>query len=379
MAQTDTYANKRGSQVSGSLLILACGIFLGSLFYSKQSSSQETPKPAVSLEDVNRAYLEASKDARAAVTMIDVRQTRIIFGQKDEWKLSLSGTVWDEDGHIVTVARGLKAGSQIFVKPVDTLGGTLKEVEATWIGSDEETGLALLKAKLKGRVKVLSHRQKNSLPALQPGSLIVTAGNPCGFQSLVRVGNIAGLNRTMRLGESTLKNAMLITAPVNPGDPGGVVVDSKGQMIGIMLSSVRNRGSRGNRMLDSFGSTPAQSVSFAIPVETVNEAVTRILAQKKEKKVWLGVEVRDLSIFSARDKKRLGLENQEGIIVFAIAVGSPAEKAGLSSGDLIKTWNGKAINKVAELAQAVRGSKPGNVKVTIIRRGKSQELSVEMK
>lgn len=377
MAQTETHPIKRASP-SGSLIVLAASILFGAVFYSQQSSSQEAPKPAVTLEDIDRAYLEASANARAAVTMIDVRQTRIVFGQKDEWKLSLSGTVWDEAGHIVTVARGLKPGSQIFVKPVDTLGGSQKEVQATWIGSDEKTGLALLKAELKGRVRVLKHRPKNSAPALRPGSLIVTAGNPCGFQSLVRVGNIAGLNREMRLGEKTLKNAMLISAPVNPGDPGGVVVDSRGQMIGIMLSSVRNR--RGRRsVLENFDPSPAQSISFAIPVDTVSEAVTRILAQKKEKKVWLGVEVRDLSIFSPRDKKRLGLEDQEGIIVFAIAVGSPAEKAGLSSGDLFQTWNGQKISSVTELAQAVRSSKPGPVKVTILRRGKSQELTVEMK
>jgi S1-C subfamily serine protease len=375
----------KGSRLSGSLFILGAGIFLGSLFYGSPSISQNAPPPTITLLDIERSYLGISKNSRAAVVEITVSGARIIFGEKHPDELSMSGTVWDDQGHIVTLTKGLKRGSQIMIKPIDTLSGTQKAVPATWLGSDEETGLALLKAELKGRVTVLKHRSATSLPKLQPGSLVVTVGNPFGFRSSVRLANIAGLQRRTKVGDVSTQEAMQLTVPVNPGDPGGVVVDARGEMIGLMVSSLRNRGGRGrpgNLMeeLDRRSYSGAQGIGFAIPSSVIETAIARIRAQKVEKKAWLGVEVRNLSVFTIRDRKRLGLEGQTGIIIFAIAVGSPAEKAGLRSGDLIQSWGETKIKTLKELAGSVGKAKIGStVKVVIIRQSESKELTIELK
>jgi S1-C subfamily serine protease len=370
--------------MSGALFVLAAAVFAGAVLYGKQSRSQEK-SPPITLLDINRAYLKVTRQVRAAVVEVSVKEVRIIFGKSRTSELSLSGTVWDAEGHIVTLVRGLKRGSQILVKPLDTLDGAGKPISATWLGSDDKTGLAVLKATLNGRATVLKQRSANR--ALVPGSLIVTVGNPFGFRSSVRMGNIAGLNRTTTMGEVSFQNAMEITSPVNPGDPGGLVVDARGELIGIMASSLRNPAfSRSRELGDPFEAmgrqaaySGAQGIGFAIPIKTVIEAVARIKAQKKAKKAWLGVDVRPLAAFSSRDRKQLGLEDYEGgVLIVAITVGSPADKAGLRSGDLILNWDAKKITELQELAASVRNTRMGTtVKVSIVRRGTTKELSVE--
>jgi serine protease Do len=371
---------------SNSLAPLVLCAVVGSVAVGAIAQDRQEVKPALRLSEIDAACTEAFARISPALVAVVAEQEFAGAGlQRRTRRVSLSGTVWDDDGAIVSFGRDLAAATSIHI----LTAGRDDRVEARLIGVDPETDVALLEASVDGRAKPLERAARP--PRL--GGLVLTLGNPFGLRGSASLANVSGLGRAMNLGSVAFQDALQITAPVNPGDPGGVVANARGELVGIMASSLRARpslsfgemrrgrdpeGGRGlveelRQRLDRSG---AQGLSFVLPNATIASAIARIRVAAKQPRVWLGVEVIPVPEDLARE---LEIEPGRGALVTGVVVDSPARKAGVVAGDVILGWNGAAVVDLYQLRARVTESKAGDkVQVRIVRQGRELELVIEL-
>jgi serine protease Do len=362
-------------------------------------------KPRISLADFEDAFLEVADKVRPGVVAIEVRHA----GEDEPRDILFSGVVWDADGTIVALGRDLESASEIVVSPFEG-----ESVKAHFVGADDETGLCILKlvaAPPKGLV-ALEHGPADKLRA---GSFVIAVGNPVGLRHSVAFGHVAATGRSVRRGTFTTKDAIQVTLPVNPGDPGGLLADSRGRLVGVLSSSLRRpdsgglasfereireiqrmirgqergqeRGNRPEKGEDPEKTLPqrmrrvlepnvsqlfTQNVSFAIPVDAVAKAVERI--RSNPGKPWLGIDVRQIEDDERPD---LGLSDDRGVVVSGIREGSPAAKANLRTSDVVLTWNNEAVKSPRALQKLVLSTPVGtSVKLEVVRAKEHLTLQV---
>jgi serine protease Do len=377
-------------------------VLAGSLFLPAVARAQDVApptsqtKPRISLADFEDAFLEVAEQVRPGVVAIEVRHD----GEDERdfaRNVNFSGVVWDADGTIVAIGKDLESANEILVSPFEG-----DAVKAKFVGVDDETGIAVLKLEGKAPkgLRVLEHGAADSLRA---GSFCVAVGNPVGLRHSVAFGHVAATGRKVRRGAFLTSNAIQVTLPVNPGDPGGLLADSRGKIVGILSSSLRRdagssmgldkelgdvfkrlfqpgqrEGSGGPppgefertaaRLRRAFepglGQAFTQNVSFAIPVGEVARAVERVKATRG--KPWLGVDVLPLD---DDERKELGVDGKRGVIVIGVRDGSPAFKATIKARDVVLSWNGDAVKGTVHLRELVLGTAPGAVVQIEILRG----------
>jgi serine protease Do len=365
-------------------------------------------KPHVSLADFEDAFLEVADRVRPGVVSIEVHHA----GERPEFARDVlfSGVAWDASGTIVAIGRDLESASEILVSPVEG-----DPVKAHFVGLDDETGICVLRLEsaMPAHLKALEHGPADQLRA---GSFCVAVGNPVGLHHSVAFGHVAATGRTIRRGSFTTKDAIQLTLPVNPGDPGGLLADSRGRLVGVLSSSIRrpdsgagasperdilrqlfervrkgrDQGDKGDNKGDDLDralrealrafepNIPVltQNVSFAIPADAVARAVERVLANGG--KPWLGVDVRDLRTLQQSEREGLGITIDRGLLVTGVRVGGPASKADLHENDVIVSWNGEAVKSARSLQKVVRETVVGSsVKIELLR-GK-ERITVDVK
>jgi serine protease Do len=362
----------------------------------------EAPRAKLSLADFEDAFLEVADKVRPGVVAIEVRHA----GEDAESPRDIlfSGVVWDRDGTIVAIGRDLESANEILVSPFEG-----EAVKAHFLGADDETGICVLKLTNPPgpALRALEHGPPDGVRA---GSFCISVGNPVGLRHSVAFGHVAATGRTVRRGTFVTKDAIQVTLPVNPGDPGGLLADSRGRMIGVLASSLRRSGPAGleqdmGKFLDRMwkggssggngrepgpadlrramgqlrrlmepgaGQGSAQNVSFAIPVAEVARAVERV--RKSSGKPWLGVDVGPIE---EDERKERALDGDRGVLVIGVRDGSPAAKAGLKTDDVVLTWNGQAVKGTQDLKRLVMGTQPGaEIKLEILRGKDPLKLSV---
>lgn len=369
----------------------------------KDAPPKEEPrgKAKISLADFEDAFLEVAERVRPGVVAIEVRHV----GEDPRLARDtlFSGVVWDAEGTIVALGRDLESASEILVSPFEG-----EPVRARFVGADDETGLCVLKldAPAKGLV-ALEHGPADKLRA---GSFCLAVGNPVGLRHSVAFGHVAATNRTVRRGSFVTKDAIQVTLPVNPGDPGGLLADSRGRLVGVLSSALRRAEPMGQQPFD-FGQLRkllktfekgdkndnkqndelersaralqrafepnmsqlfTQNVSFAIPVDAVAKAVERVKGNRG--KPWLGVDVKELN---GDDREELGIQGEKGVLVAGVASASPASKANLHTSDVILTWNNEVVKSPRDLRRLVLGTAVGTkVTLEVLREEKSLKLEV---
>lgn len=391
--------------LSGALVLgLSAGVF-GSLAFAPQAESQGRPIPGAVLLELDSALQGTTARARKAVVGI-IAQQRLIEDEKERvHTISLSGTVWDDEGQIVTFGHSLQGATEILVRPAD------EPEDASWvparlIGVDPQTHLALLQAELGTRAQALPRVPLASRRPLRPGALALAVGNPYGLFGSARLANVAGVGRRMSYGSVTTERAIEISAPVNPGDPGGLVADVSGQLLGIMASSLRQAGTSSaqdaiNALLEETRErrdvesrerllaelsrvsalSSAQGIGFVIALEDVEAAVARIREEARRERVWLGVRVTALPGAWREKLEKDGLiAADEGVIVVGVVSDSPAREAGLQYQDIVLRWGDQAINDVRQLEAQVLKARPGDsAEVKVLRGGELVKLKVVLK
>lgn len=263
-----------------------------------------------------------------------------------------SGFVITPDGFALTnshVARGRKR-LRVTTEEGDSL-------DATLIGDDPSTDLALIRI----AAKELPHAELGDTGGLQVGQLVIAMGNPFGFRSTVSTGVVSALGRAMRSEQGRLiENIVQHTAPLNPGNSGGPLVDSRGRVVGINTAII----------------AMAQGLGFAVPASTAQWVVGEMMAYGRVRRLSLGVTV-TMTPVPRRVVRELDLLTDQAIKIIEVLPRGPAATAGLRAGDLIVSAGGRITAGADDLHRVLAGLKADrHVELQVVRGERLLELTV---
>jgi Do/DeqQ family serine protease len=266
-----------------------------------------------------------------------------------------SGVIVRADGYILTNDHVIDGAEEISVDMIDR-----RNFKATVVGADKPSDLAVLKISTTG-LPVLSPANSDQV---RVGDVCLAVGNPLGIGQTVTAGIISAKGRQTGLSDGTFEDFLQTDAPINQGNSGGALVNSRGDLIGIN-SQILSPNGGGNI-----------GIGFAIPSNMAKTVMTQLLAHGKVSRGQLGVTVQSITSDLAAT---LGLTQSQGVLVNAVRAGGPADKAGIKPGDVILDVNGTQINDVNSLRNTVAGAGAGSeVSLTIVRNGKRQQIRLKL-
>ncbi|MEW6720751.1 MAG: trypsin-like peptidase domain-containing protein [Thermodesulfobacteriota bacterium] len=235
-----------------------------------------------------------------------------------------SGVLLTPDGYVLTNHHVVQESGRVLLTLMD---GT--RLGAVAVGSDPPNDLAVVRANGSG----LPYAALGDSSALKVGQLVIAIGNPLGFQSSVSTGVVSATGRAMRSRDHRLiENVIQHTAPLNPGNSGGPLVDSRGRVVGINTAII----------------AAAQGIGFAVPSNTARHVVSQILAHGRVRRGYLGITGRRREI-ERRIVRHLALSKESGVEVMTLDPDGPAGVAGIVSGDIVLGMNGKPVESVDDL------------------------------
>ena len=263
-----------------------------------------------------------------------------------------SGFVISVDGYIVTNYHVVEGAEDIIVRMSNR-----REYKAKIIGLDKRTDVALLKIDAQN----LPVAKIGSSKDLQVGQWVLAIGSPFGLDYTVTHGIVSALGRS--LPDDTYVPFVQTDVPINPGNSGGPLFNLSGEVVGVN-SQIYSKGG---------GSV---GLSFSIPIDIAMNVVNQLKASGKVERGFLGVSVQEVPADLA---KSFGLKEPKGALVAEVVKDSPAAKHGIKVGDIIIEFDGKQLNRSAELPPIV-GVTPLNrkVKVKILRQGRVKTLKVKL-
>jgi Do/DeqQ family serine protease len=262
-----------------------------------------------------------------------------------------SGVIVDaKNGYIVTNAHVVENASEITVTLQDG-----RDLKAQVIGSDVLSDVAVLRVKPEG----LSQIALGDSAKAEVGDFVVAIGNPFGLQHTVTSGIVSGLSRS-GLNPDGYEDFIQTDASINPGNSGGALVNLRGELIGINSEILSRTG--GN-----------MGIGFAIPVNMVRGVMDQLLKYGTVRRGQLGVSMYPMTADIAHS---LGLASSEGALVSEVVDGSPAQKAGIRSGDVITSVNGQPVKSNSALRNTIGLMRIGDkIEIGLLRDGKPQHLT----
>jgi S1-C subfamily serine protease len=302
------------------------------------------------LDAYSRAVVQVVEAVGPAVVGVHVERA----GRRDGDGGTGSGVVVAPDGYIITNSHVVHGHRALVVEFTDG-----KRVGADAVGEDPATDLAVIRARASG----LPHAALGDSAELRAGQLVIAIGNPLGFQSTVSTGVVSALGRSLRSLEGRLiENIIQHTAPLNPGNSGGPLVDSRGRVVGINTAII----------------AMAQGIGFAIPAGTAQWVLSELLTQGRVRRAYLGIAARSRPL-DRRLARFHEVENRFVVEVMSVAEGGPAAEAGLLSGDFIAEINGEAVASVDDLHHALSTAPiGGSAALTVIRGKRKLALAVRL-
>jgi serine protease Do len=263
-----------------------------------------------------------------------------------------TGFIMSPDGYVLTNHHVVDGADEVKVKLSDR-----REFTAKVIGSDQQSDVALLKIAATGlpALRLGDSRQ------LKPGQWVVAIGSPFGLDHSVTAGIVSAVGRSNPYADQRYVPFIQTDVAINRGNSGGPLLNTRGEVVGINSQIFSNSGGY-------------MGVSFAIPIDTAMGAVQQLKATGKVSRGQIGVQVQQIDYEKA---KGLGLQDTRGALVAAIVDGSPAQKAGIEVGDVIRTFNGIAINDSSDLPPLVGAMAPGSrAKLGVLRGERSLNVDV---
>jgi len=261
-----------------------------------------------------------------------------------------SGVIVDKEGYVLTNNHVIEGADRVKVRLNDG-----REFIATVKGRDTRTDLAVLHIKAKDLpVATLGDSDK-----LEVGEWAIAIGNPFGLEHTVTVGVISAKGRS-GLGTGTYEDFIQTDASINPGNSGGPLINIDGEVIGINVMII----------------WPGQGIGFAIPINMAKQILSDLIKEGKVVRPWLGIRVQDLTADMA---EQFQVKDREGVLISQVEPGTGAEKAGLTSGDIIKSVDDKAVKNASELIKEIQKRKVGQkVRLGLIRDGKEMTVEVNL-
>ncbi|MBR0501818.1 MAG: Do family serine endopeptidase [Paludibacteraceae bacterium] len=323
-------------------------------------------------EPVDFTYA-ADKSVNAVVhvmTTYEVQQSQMsdpfleyFFGERNfqqapqKRQASGSGVILSKDGYIVTNNHVVDGAAQVNVVLNDK-----RQFKAQIVGTDPTTDLALLKVDADDLPTLPIGNSDN----LKVGEWVLAVGNPFNLTSTVTAGIVSAKARNINIlsGDMKIESFIQTDAAVNPGNSGGALVNTRGELVGINAAIASQTGSY-------------TGYAFAIPTSIMSKVVADLKEYGTVQRALLGVQIRDIDADFAKEKN---LETMEGAYVASVGSQSAASDAGIKEGDIITHVSGNKVKTVSELQEKISRFRPGDkVQITLLRNGKQETVSVTLK
>ena len=261
-----------------------------------------------------------------------------------------SGFVFTPDGYIFTNSHVVNGAESIKVTLPDG-----QSVQGTLVGEDPHSDLAVIRVWAQGLVPAVLGDSRT----LKPGHLVVAVGSPYGFQSTVTAGVVSALGRSMRAQTGRLIDNIIQTdAALNPGNSGGPLANSRGEVIGVNTAVI----------------LPAQGICFAVPINSAKSIAVALMRDGYIRRAYLGIGAQNIEL-----RRKLSryheIENTGAVLILSVEPNGPAEKADLNDGDAIISINGHPVNNVDDLHRLLlETTDVGSCTVTVVRH--SQKIDI---
>ncbi len=304
------------------------------------------------LDAYSRSVVSAVARVAPGVANIDVTQRVNVRRGASEISGNGSGFIITPDGFILTNSHVVHSANSITVNLPDG-----REYPAQLTGDDPDTDLAVIRID----APQLAHVRLADSESLRVGQLVIAIGNPLGFQASVTAGVISALGRSMHTQSGRLIDNIIQTdAALNPGNSGGPLVNSAGEVVGVNTAMIR----------------PAQGICFAIASNTAKLVAGWLIRDGRIRRGYIGVAGQNVPIHR-RIVRFYGLPLETGVLVVSVEKKSPAERAGLREGDLIVAFNGQPVGSVHDLHKVLVGEQIGvSARLTVIRHTEQLELPI---
>lgn len=319
---------------------------------SSGSSSSSNGTINITSSDTDASTAEAVA-AKAMPSVVSVNVTT------DSGEGLGSGVILDTDGDIITNYHVIDGATSISV----TIDG--KSYEASVVGSDSSSDLAVIKADLNG--DSVTPIEVGDSSQLNVGSWVMTIGSPFGLDQSVSEGIVSALYRNELLqsssGDTIYTNLIQVDAAINPGNSGGALVNDQGQLVGIST-------------LYSSSTESFAGIGFAIPGNYAIKIADKIISGEEVTHAYIGLSMQTVNAQNARSN---GLSVNQGAYVAEVVSGGPADQAGIQKGDIIVAMDGEEITSADGMVLAVRSHDIGDtVTVTVVRGTETKDLTVTL-
>jgi S1-C subfamily serine protease len=305
---------------------------------------ERTARDEALLDAYSARIVDVVERVGPAVALISVRKR--VRGRRAEAGGTGSGFAFTPDGYLLTNSHVVHGASSIRAAFPDG-----REFDADFIGDDPDTDVAVLRV----GVDRLPVAQLGQSSALRVGQIAVAIGNPLGFQNTVTAGVISALGRSLRAATGRRMDDIIQTdAALNPGNSGGPLVDSLGNVIGLNTAMIAG----------------AQAICFATGIDTVRWVVGQLFAHGRVRRAYIGVSGATAPVHRSL-QRAFALEQTSGVRIIEVQPDAPAQRAGVEDGDLLVSADGvviSGIDALQRLLDASRIDRPMSVRV--IRRGR---------
>jgi S1-C subfamily serine protease len=262
--------------------------------------------------------------SRVVIKVADALRPAVVNLRSGRGRGEGSGILFTPDGLLLTNHHVVRGSDRVRIRLSDG-----RELAGQVAGNDPWTDLAVVRADASG----LPHAPLGDSARLRVGQLVVAIGSPFGFESTLTAGVISALGRTLRsITGHLVDNVIQTDAALNPGNSGGPLVDSRGQVIGINTAIIHS----------------AQGICFAIPINMAKHILPQLLQHGRVVRGYLGLHARSVPIAPAL-ARRFGLDQKYGVEVQAVEPDSPADQAGLLEEDVIVTLGEEPAASVDDL------------------------------
>jgi S1-C subfamily serine protease len=320
------------------------------------TGSQHTPGSANDIElldSYSRAVISASEKVSASVVHIGVQHGQSGYGPQGTRRTGAgSGFIFTPDGFILTNSHVVHSAERIDATLPDG-----RYYRAYIVGDDPDTDLAVIRIHAPDLAAV----HLGDSQTIRPGQLAIAIGNPFGFQCSVTAGVVSALGRSLRAQSGRLiDNVIQTDAALNPGNSGGPLVNSRGEVIGVNTAMILS----------------AQGICFAIAINTAKFVAAGLIKEGKIRRSYIGVAGQNI-VLNRRMVRFHRLKVESGVMAVAIEINSPARKAGLSEGDVIIGFGDQPVAGIDELHKLLTQETVGkSIPITLIRRTEKIVLDI---
>ena len=313
--------------------------------------SSPTPVPAEDqalLDAYSRAVIDVVERVGPAVVRLDVKA-----GGGPPRGGTGSGVVVAPDGLVLTNSHVVGAANEVKVSTVEG-----RSLSARVVGDDPDTDLALVRV---DAAVTLPAAVRGNSKLLKRGQMVIAIGNPLGFESTVTTGVVSALGRSLRSRSGRLIDDVIQTdAALNPGNSGGPLVSSRGEVVGINTAVIMG----------------AQGICFAVASNTATFVLGELVRHGRVRRAYIGIAAQQFTL-SRRRRHAAALAQESAVMIASVEPGSPADRAGLVAGDIILSLDGVSVTGAHDLIRLLAGEKIGrSVAMELLRNGSRHMLSL---